>query len=249
MDTKAVFEQNAHFLRPVPQESLSNVCYLCLGAAGADYQQCADCWKIFHAEGSCPASLRRMVVPMTVAMNPGPWYSILQTYKKGQFRENADVVASIAYEWLKRHRSHVAAMLGGSIEVITIVPSKRGYSYVAQPFRRALVKLGAFERRLTETLRCDHPERYDRMKYAPAIFTVVDASKIRGRRVLLLEDTWISGATAVSAAGALLDAGAKTVAITPLAREISPAFHAANTTYLAYLKRSYSIDVWPREVR
>lgn len=45
-----------------------------------------------------------------------------------------------------------------------------------------------------------------------------------GKRVLLVEDAWVTGATAVSAAGSLVEAGAAEVLVLPIARIIDGGF-------------------------
>jgi len=65
--------------------------------------------------------------------------------------------------------------------------------------------------RATDTqLHRDHAERMNAMRGA---FAVTDAASIRGRRLLLVDDVLTTGATAVSCANALLDAGAVSVSL------------------------------------
>jgi hypothetical protein len=182
---------------------------------------------------------------MTIAINPGLWYRALLTYKKGQFRENAHVVAAVAYEWMKRHATDLSATLGGQADIVTIVPSKRGHTYDSQPLRRALALVPTFRKRLSESLVCARPELYGRMLYMPDMFRVA-TSAVAGSRVLLIEDSWITGATALSAAGALLAGGAAEVTVVPIAREISASFRGDDHPYLAYLKGPYDLAAWPR---
>ena len=69
---------------------------------------------------------------------------------------------------------------------------------------------------------------------------------IARKRIVLIEDTWITGATAVSAAGALLDAGADSVVIAPIARDFRVLYHAEDHPYLAHIARGYDVRFWPR---
>jgi hypoxanthine-guanine phosphoribosyltransferase len=81
--------------------------------------------------------------------------------------------------------------------------------------------------------------------YEPGIFDTVE--DVDGDRVLLVEDTWISGATALSAAGNLLEAGANSVVIVPLAREMKLAYHRdLSPEYISYLDGLYDVKSWPR---
>src|SRR4051794_31795043 len=113
MNTRDIFESIGELPSPVPDDSLPNVCRYCLGAADGDFEQCADCWKLFRSESPCPVVLRGRVVPMSIVQNPSPWYDVLQKYKKAEFREHAPKLASFAWEWARRHSDDVRALLGG----------------------------------------------------------------------------------------------------------------------------------------
>jgi glutamine phosphoribosylpyrophosphate amidotransferase len=66
-------------------------------------------------------------------------------------------------------------------------------------------------------------------------FAVTDASRsaLKGARVLLLDDIYVSGARAQSAAAALRHAGATSVLIVPLGRAIRPARIGRHALFLA----------------
>jgi glutamine phosphoribosylpyrophosphate amidotransferase len=74
-------------------------------------------------------------------------------------------------------------------------------------------------------------ERAERRVLDPQRFRV-DAGQIRGKRVLLLDDAWVSGVHIQSAAGALKLAGAAAVVAVPIGRVISPGYTEAK----AYLE-------------
>jgi hypothetical protein len=178
---------------------------------------------------------------MSVALNPGKWYSWLLTYKEFH-PERGDAIVALAYEYAHVHSVSVASLLGGAPSRWTIVPSKRGHTFASQPFRRTLSRVGVLADRLSETLRLRPGQRIDRKEYKPQAFDCV--SPVAGQRVVLLEDTWVTGATAVSAAGALLQAGAATVSIMPVARMVEKSFWAEDHPYLVNMIRPY--DPWDR---
>ena len=92
---------------------------------------------------------------MSIARNPGTWYSILQSYKKGAWREYAPVVASLAYEWLTIHEPAIEKLLGGAVDLFTIVPSKTpSVTYDSQLLRLALSLVAPIAERLAPTLAC-----------------------------------------------------------------------------------------------
>lgn len=240
-----VKEYGAHFWQ-VPHERDENVCGLCLGAVGGTYAQCFNCNELLR-RSTAPASLQGRVVPMSIARNPGPWYTMLQSYKKGAWQEYAPVVASLAYEWLTAHDGRLQELLGGTIDLLTIVPSKKpAVTFATQHLRLALRLVKPIEERLVSTLECVDPAAYGRTKYAPEMFCV-QGDAVTAKRIVLIEDTWITGATALSAAGALLEGGAESVVVTPIARDFRVQFHMADHPYLARIARTFNLQSWPRE--
>ena len=179
--TRDYLDQYRERFWQVPHENEANVCRLCLGPVSGTYEQCFNCYKIVR-RSAAPPSLRGRVVPMSIARNPGPWYSILQLYKKGAFPEYAPVVASLAHEWLKAHASDLQELLRGEPDLLTIVPSKKpGVTYQSQHLRLALALVKPLAERLEPTLECVNPGAYHRTKYAPDMFRASGA-KIDGTR-------------------------------------------------------------------
>ncbi len=242
--TRDYLRDYRQFFGQVPQEGQANVCRLCLGAVSGTYDRCFNCNELLR-RSQAPQSLQGRVIPMSIARNPGTWYSILQSYKKGAWQEYAPVVASLAYEWLTVHTFDVESLLGGPIDLFTIVPSKRaGVTYDSQLLRLALSIVTPIAERMAVTLKCVNPAAYGRTKYSPEIFETLPVAA--GKRIVLIEDTWITGATAVSAAGALLNGGARAVVITPIARDFRVQFHGDDHPYIALIAIDYNVSVWPR---
>lgn len=242
--TRDYLNRYRQYLWQVPAEGQSNVCRLCLGAVSGTYDQCFNCNELLR-RGSAPRSLQGRVVPMSIVRNPGTWYTILQSYKKGAWREYAPVIASVAYEWLNAHTTQIENLLGGSIDLLTVVPSKTlGLMYETQLLRLALSLVRPIADQMVPTLECVDRDAYGRTKYAPEMFAFLPAAT--GKRIVLIEDTWITGATAVSAAGALLAGGAESVVITPIARDFRVQFHGDDHPYLALSDIDYDVSVWPR---
>jgi hypothetical protein len=73
------------------------------------------------------------------------------------------------------------------------------------------------------------------MRPNPRAFAVPSACRpaVSGARVLLLDDTYVSGSRAQSAAATLRRAGARSVLIVPLGRVIRPATFAAHAWFSA----------------
>lgn len=194
--------------------------------------------------GAPPLEFRRAVVPITTALNPGPWYTRLATYKAGR-PDYQSILASLVYCFMAQHRLRIGEMLGGAWDRITIVPSKRGISYEQQPLRAALSLVEPTASKLAETLRFRHDQPIPRQQYRPQSFVRGPAS-CEGQRLVLIEDLWVSGATSLSAAGALLRDGASAVVILPIARLIDRDYWGLDHPYIQAMAADYDLSAWPR---
>ena len=111
------------------------------------------------------------------------------------------------------------------------MPSKKpGFTFPHQPFRQTLALVPPLAKQLRHTLTHIAGQSIGRREYNPAAFAPGPVS-VEGERVVLLDDTWVTGATAVSAAGALLRDGATSVAILPLARMVDSEFWPKDHPY------------------
>lgn len=237
-----VFDASRQLFGTVPAAATAGwVCAQCLGPAHEGFHWCMGCDRLF-AGGGAPRRLGATVVPMTTALNPGAWYSRLITYKKG-CPEHLRLLGALASTYLERHRAAIATLLGGPPDLLTVVPSKRGVEYARQPLREAISHFGPPPFPLRQTLR--HLEGGHRHQYTPEIFAPAGAS-LAEQRIVLVEDTWVTGATALSAAGALLAHGAAAVCVLPLARCIDPSFWGESHPYRAAMRHAYDIALWPR---
>jgi hypothetical protein len=228
-------------LGSVPALGNSFVCRVCLGPVHEGFADCPGCHELF-AGGGAPPWLGVTVVPMTSALNPGPWYSRLLTYKRGN-PEHAPLLGALASAYLAEHSRHLERLLGGAPTLLTLVPSKRRVSFAEQPLRQALAAPATLPLPLVETL--VHLGGGKRHRYTPEIFGPARASLFE-RRIVLIEDTWVTGATALSAAGALMNEGAESVCIVPIARCIDASFWGEGHPYREAMKLAYDIRQWPR---
>jgi hypothetical protein len=189
-------------------------------------------------------ALSGRVVPMSVAPNPGPWYSRLATYKTFH-RGYSSVLASLAYTFLTTHEAEVEHALGGEMDRITVVPSTRGVPPDTQPLRRVLSLIPPLEEHTAALLRHVPGQKVGRQEYQPGAFECV--VPVDGQRIILIEDTWVTGAKAVSAAGALLAAGAENVLIMPMGRMVQPksGYYPEDHPYFEWIDRPYDFQHWP----
>jgi hypothetical protein len=219
------------------------------------FDECYACHVLFdghtvsdggkHTVIWTPSELDEHVVPMTSALSPSPWYTRLLTYKQGH-PEYGAALAALAYTYLETNQEPIAGLLGGEPTVLTIVPSKRGVAFNEQPFRKTLARVPPLRDRLRSTLVHVPGASVGRRHYNPAAFASGPAP-VRDARVILLDDTWVTGATAVSAAGALLRDGARDVVIVPLARMVDSGFWPDTHPYRQVMKKTpYDPGAWPR---
>jgi hypothetical protein len=155
------------------------------------------------------------------------------------------LIGALAYTYLSANEERIAQVLGGESTLLTIVPSKRGVAYRDQPLQKALSLVAPLQERLVSTLSFTFGAPAGRHRYHPASFARDEVS-VQGERVVLIEDTWVTGATAISAAGALLELGAQSVAVLPLARCIDSGFWAEGHPYREAMAREYEVEHWPR---
>lgn len=88
------------------------------------------------------------------------------------------------------------------------------------------------------------PSLYGRRSFTPEMF---DATiDVAGKRLLVIEDTWATGATALSACGALYAAGAEAVVLTPIARLLNAPYFPVEHPYRQHLRGEYDVTFWPR---
>ncbi|MGH8546700.1 MAG: phosphoribosyltransferase [Gammaproteobacteria bacterium] len=182
---------------------------------------------------------------MTSALNPSPWYARLYGYKMGRPDEYMPLIASVIFTYLDVNGPQIAGLLGGDPTIITPVPSKRR-KYRSQPLRMVLAGKRPPDERLKHVLdfngdaSADHRHRYFPDEFAPG------PEGVSGQRVLVIEDSWVTGATCISAAGALLREGAAAIGILPVARIVDSKFWIPEHPYRKAMEADYRPDVWPR---
>ncbi|MFE9536481.1 hypothetical protein [Streptomyces sp. NPDC006691] len=87
------------------------------------------------------------------------------------------------------------------------------------------------------------PEQVRRL-LNPRHFTVADPGGVAGRHVCVLEDTWVRGGHAQSAAAALAAAGAADVTVLTIARRLAPSY-ALNRAFIEGTRQDYALDHCP----
>lgn len=120
-------------------------------------------------------------------------------------------------DWLAAHEATLAAAAGAPrFDRLTTVPSTLG---------RRTHPLPAVAGGRAVALLVPAPSAAAPRGFSPARYRVV--APVRGRSVLVVEDAWVTGAHAQSAAAALKRAGARAVAVLALGRWLNPAYPPA----------------------
>jgi hypothetical protein len=199
---------------PAPGPGL---CLTCRGPAGRGRARCFQCG--LHAE-SAPGLLADAVIPVAYAPKGGPLARDLWLYKSSRPEAYAAAARLLALLLVFLHDHGEAAWRRAGLAAPThvcVVPSGRGRpaphplqellgGYLALPW----VSLRAGPGAADSWARWLDPDRFRAARPLPG-----------GARVLLLDDTWVSGSTAQAAALALKRGGARSVATVVLGRHVA----------------------------
>jgi hypothetical protein len=195
---------------------------------------------------ACRSVARRLgvvlapVLPMQICPLPGPLYTVLMGYKEAPVAEARarfrPIVRTLTAGFLRAHAECVAALAGGWPHFVLPVPStvRPGGSPIARvPGLAADVESALPGVRWTGLLyRTDVPVGH--MRPSARAFAVPPTlrHRIAGRRLVLLDDTYVSGARSQSAAAALRRAGASSVVVVALGRVFRPDRVPAHADFL-----------------
>jgi predicted amidophosphoribosyltransferase len=191
------------------------VCRRCLNLTAEAAGLCRACRAGEHQLAA--------IVPISYSVG-GEWlHHLIASYKRDADPWVPDAMitlARICEAFIDAHERCVASAAGVErFELVTTVPSGDPMRDAEHPLRCIVGDLVAPT--------CDRHERLLVRSDAPAIPRHFDASRYRatrplsGEAVLLIDDMWTSGASAQSAAAALLDAGAGKVAAIVIARHLN----------------------------
>ena len=197
-------------------------CRTCRGPVQAGFARCYQC-DLAHAR--CAGLLADVVAPVAYAVKGGRLAGDLWRYKSGAAgaaEAGARLTAMLA-RFLREHGDQVwraAGMIAGP-GLAAVVPSGQG-----RPGAHPLAGIVASCVDVPIVPLSTAPGAAARARgladgVAAGWLTVGGA--VAGADVLLVDDTWVSGASAQSAAAALKAAGARRVALVVIGRHVDPA--------------------------
>ena len=192
----------------------SDVCRVCCGPTGVDwddahYPTCGICRSMHRQAQAADAAVADTTVFVTYAlqyrdkssdMALDDMYSYKNPRRTPARRHEAGArIAALLYSTL--HSLESRRRIGGPFSVVTFVPSSAGAgpSALSEVIERALAKINGAP---TVDSTLDWTAGKERVKHQFDVdrFTVTEPARVHGARVLLVEDTWVSGANAQSAA-------------------------------------------------
>ena len=202
-----------------PPEAGPDVCGVCRGWARPGFGTCFSC-RLTLGAVSRPCPRVRVV---TVYRPGSPMHGLLRGYKDGSGR-GGDVRAARVAAVLARHLwQHAADIAPDGWDGLVVVPSTTGRrgphpleAAVATTFLAAQLWPGLLT---AGACPAEHRRAAD---HAFVLAPDVDAESLVGARLVLLDDTWTTGARAQSAASALQRAGASVEAVVVIGRVVTP---------------------------
>ena len=192
-------------------------CRTCRGPVRAGFARCYQCDA---AAGQFGGLLADVVAPIGYAVKGGQLAADLWMYKSGQQGAAAAGarLRAVLSGYLRDHGRRVwrAAAMAGDPVLAAVVPSGQGRPG-AHPLREIVQSCAGLPMAELSV----RPRSAARGRVS-AGWLRVDAP-VADADVLLVDDTWVSGASAQSAAAALKLAGARRVAAVVLGRHVDPA--------------------------
>ena len=196
----------------------NGVCGVCFNFARG-YERCYSC-----ARGEL---LLAAVVPISYSIGGEQLHRALVGYKwlGGEVAQRLTTeLAAVLWRFLAAHERCVAAAAGVSrFELVTVVPSGERGRDAGHPLRRLVGELvRPTQARYRPVLRRSavsvqlrevHPRKFEPL------------GTLHGEPVMLIDDTWTTGASARSAAAALTRAGAGPVAAVVIGRHVNREWH------------------------
>ncbi len=228
----------AGYLVPVPAVA-DGVCDICHGAPNPGHRRCFSCAET-SAQVAHPVA---NVVPISLYQVGGQLHDVLRRYKDGpdpivryQF---SLIVAALLTCFLRRHGTCVAEAAGESWDLATTVPSSRDRE-LPHPLDRA-IQLSPWLRSQCRPLLAKGGGDVRHNRADDRAFVVTE--EVRGRQILILDDTFTTGASLQSAASALTAAGARVIGAVPIGRVINPGFNAqAGTLWARAIASAFDFD-------
>lgn len=210
---------------------------------------CRICFNLTDGFGRCHACIgtdRALdgMLPVSYSIAHEQLHHVLATYKRSHgltAHRFQSELAAVIWRYLSHHEPCLAhAAAAAQFDAVTTVPSSLLFRDDVHPLHHIVGELVGptrlrYARLLRRTGTPTAAHTFSSDKYEPVI-------DLTNRSVLLIDDTWTSGANAQSAATALKTAGATTVAALVVGRHVSRE-HGQNDRRLRELPTPFQWDV------
>ena len=206
------------YLRNVVREP-HVTCAVCATPIKPEFELCLRCYRDQRQFGD---DLADLVVPLSYGIRGRQSGYLMHSYKdlEAPARHNQTLLSVLLLAVLDLHGGCIEHRLGCHVDSWAFVPSVRTDRTGEHPLhvvaKRAGLALPEIE--LLAGERADSEQRVT----SASRFVVAANDRVRGRHVLLIEDTWTSGGNAQSAVLTLRREGAGSVTIVALARWLNP---------------------------
>jgi predicted amidophosphoribosyltransferase len=210
---------------------------------------CSVCLTFTEGHGTCypcgrNARFADAVLPISYSVHFGQLHTALAQYKRrvGPVARRFQIeLAAVLWRFLTTHEGCLARRAGASgFDLVTTVPSSDPQRDPSHPLRDIVGTIvGPTRDRYAPLLaRSGTPvpaRTVDPGKYNPT-------RDLDGESVLLIDDTWASGANAQCAAGGLKSGGAGPVGVLVIGRHIQESYRN-NATRLRGVSRTFSWEI------
>lgn len=206
------------YLRNVVREP-HVTCAVCATPIKPAFDLCLRCWRDQQEFGD---NLADLVVPIWYGIRGRQSGYLMHSYKdlEAPAKHNKTLLSVLLLAALDFHGSCIERQLGHDVDAWAFVPSLRTDRTGEHPLH-VVVKRAGLTLPEVELLTNERADPGQRVTSADR-FALAANSHVRGRHVLLIEDTWTSGGNAQSAALTLRREGAASVTIVALARWLKP---------------------------
>ena len=194
-----------------------DVCSLCHGWTRPGYPVCFPC-RLTAGQVSWPC---QRVAPVSLYRPGGTMHQALRGYKDGPPATRAVLsrrVGALLARFLWEHGPRIAP---AGWDGLIVVPSTTGRPG-GHPLETALAEVGAVAAQLWPGALRRGTGGVGHREAGDGAFALGEGTDMAGARVVLLDDTWTTGARAQSAASALAAGGAEVGAVVVLGRVVTP---------------------------
>jgi hypothetical protein len=191
-----------------------HVCDVCLTFTDG-YPRCYTCART-------PQALDALA-PISYSVATGQLHHVLAGYKRLDgwvARQLSTQLAAVLWRFLEAHERCLAQAAGvAGFDLVATVPSRNGGRNESHPLHHIVSQIVAptrdrHRRLLGRSVTPVAPHEFDRRRYEAT-------DRIDGSAVLVIDDTWTTGANVQSAATVLKEAGAHTVAAVVIGRHLN----------------------------